>query len=130
VAINPQLAGTTLSVQIPSAYNSVSHIMAVIQRPADLIDLKNANRKFLGTAELGIPTSTQIRVNSVQVFQEPLGNNGSDLQRELNKIHPESRTSSFVMNGSFAAVNGAANSQNLIYGLKVGRDYEVIAVDY
>ena len=124
VSVNPQLAGTTLSVQIPSSYNSVSHIMAVIQRPGDLLDLKLAARKFLGSVELLIPTSTQIRVNSVQVFQEPLANNGSDLQREMNKLHPESRSSSFIMSGSFAAVNGAPDSRNLIYGLKVGRDYE------
>jgi len=124
VAVQPQLAGTTLSVQIPSSYNSVSHIMAVIQRPGDLTMLARRNKKFLASTELGIPTSTQVRVNSIQVFQEPLGNNGSDLQRELNKIHPESRTSSFIMNPLFANVNGAGTSTNLIYGLKVGRDYE------
>jgi len=124
LGLNPVGANTTITVKIPSSFNSVSHIMAVIQRPADLINLTNANRKFLGSVELGIPSSTQVRVNSIQVFQEPLQNNGSDLQRELNKIHPESRTSSFVMNGSYAAVNGAADSRNLIYGLKVGRDYE------
>jgi hypothetical protein len=124
IAVQPQLAGTTLSIQIPSSFNSVSHIMAVIQRPGDLIDLSVLNRKFLGSPELGIPTSTQVRVNSIQVFQEPLGNNGSDLQRELNKIHPESRTSSFIMNSGYACVNGDATSEHLIYGLKVGRDYE------
>ena len=40
VAVQPQLAGTTLSIQIPSSFNSVSHIMAVIQRPGDLIDIR------------------------------------------------------------------------------------------
>jgi len=124
MGIAPQGAGTKFTVQIPSSFNSVSHIMAVIQRPEDLLDLAIPNRKFLGTPELGIPTRTQVLVNSVQVYQEPLNNNGSDLQRELNKIHPESRTSTFVMSGSYAAVNGAANSQNLIYALKVGSDYE------
>ena len=124
VAVQPRLAGTTLSIQIPSSYNSVSHIMAVIQRPGDLIDLAQNFRKFIGSSELGIPTSTQVRVNSVQVFQEALGNNGSDLQREMNKIHPESRTSSFIMSPYYAGVNGVANSGNLIYALKVGRDYE------
>ena len=98
--------------------------MAVIQRPGDLIDLAQNFRKFIGSSELGIPTSTQVRVNSVQVFQEALGNNGSDLQREMNKIHPESRTSSFIMSPYYAGVNGVANSGNLIYALKVGRDYE------
>jgi hypothetical protein len=121
--IQPQLSGTTLSIQIPSSFNSVSHIMGIIQRPADLTDLKQPNRKFQGSSELGIPTSTQVRINSIQVYQEPLGNNGSDLQRELNKLHPESRTSSAIMSASYAAVNGASNSTNLIYGLKIGADY-------
>jgi hypothetical protein len=124
IGIAPQGANTKFTVQIPTSFNSVSHIMAVIQRPEDLIDLAIPNRKFLGSPELGIPTRTQVLVNSVQVYQEPLNNNGSDLQRELNKIHPESRTSTFVMSGSYAGVNGAANSQNLIYALKVGSDYE------
>jgi len=124
LGMSPVGANTKITIQIPTAFNSVSHIMAVIQRPADLISLTNGNRKFLGSNELGIPNSTQVRVNSIQVFQEPLQGNGSDLQRELNKIHPESRTSSFVMNGFYAAVNGAVDSRNLIYGLKVGRDYE------
>ena len=52
VAVQPQLAGTTLSIQIPSSYNSVSHIMAVIQRPGDLIDLAQNFRKFIGSSEL------------------------------------------------------------------------------
>ena len=42
----------------------------------------------------------------------------------MNKIHPESRTSSFIMNSFYAGVNGATNSSNLTYALKVGRDYE------
>lgn len=97
--------------------------MAIIQRPADLLNLTLPNRKFVGTPEVGIPTSTQVRINSIQVYQEPLGNNGSDLQRELNRLHPESRTSTAIMSASYADVNGAANSSNLIYGLKIGNDY-------
>ena len=62
-------------------------------------------------------------INSIQVYQEPLGNNGSDLQRELNKLHPESRTSTAIMSASYAAVNGTPTSVNLIYGLKIGADY-------
>ena len=63
--IQPQLAGTTLSIQIPSSFNSVSHIMGIIQRPADLTDLKQPNRKFLGSPELGIPTSVSTAFKSL-----------------------------------------------------------------
>ena len=108
----PLTAGSQYTLQIPSNYQSVSHLMLRIQRQADLTNMQLPLRAFQSSPELSTVTSWQVLFNSNTVFQEPLV--GEDLLRELTLTHPEARASDVINSDSFLGVNSTSSASNLI----------------
>lgn len=71
--IPPTPALNELSLQIPSSYASLSHVLGNFQRQGDLINLALPNRCFVGSPEIDNCGSVNVRRNSDETMSETGG---------------------------------------------------------
>lgn len=114
VALPAGVSGN-ISVNLPSSFQSVSHLMTILQRPADDQDLPNVNRISYCTPEMSKIEQINTKINSVNRVQQPFEQ--SELQFHIMQIHPEATQSDYLHTDETTYIT----ERNLIVFL-LGRD--------
>ncbi len=106
-------AGGKISLQIPSSFNSVSHVMGKI-RSRTYGTPTSQNRQQYSSAGCSAIQTQNIRINGAPRYLEDLDAIGA--LSELKKIHPEALRSSYISSTSYGTTHQ-------VLAWMVGRDY-------
>lgn len=111
-------AGTSgkISLNLPSSYQQLSHVMTIFQKNNDQNDTTVANRIINASDELTEIQSANCRVNGINRYLEHL--HAVDVYREIIRLHPSAEFSDFI-NTDVATLNSTSNYLLML----CGKDY-------
>lgn len=112
--IPPTPANSQITIQLPSSFASLSHVIGQFQIASDLTDLSKVSRAFQGSAQIDGPSSVNILLNSDRRFTQDLDQGstaGLEQQNLVTLFYESARTSNFIQNFAYSGIktNQAVN---------------------